>query len=371
MKIIHTADVHLDAKCVRHFPPKQAKERRDELLLTFLALIKTAAEQGVEAIIIAGDLFDGVKVSATARDAVLSAFKNNSEITFYYLCGNHDALNPAELFGEIPANVKLFGNGFTSHELNGRDGEKAVITGAEAVGTDAAVLASSLILDHTKCNIVVLHGQETAGSGAGEKEVIPIKSYRNRGIDYLALGHIHAPKAEKLDARGTYAYCGCLEGRGFDECGVHGYRLLNVHNGQISEEFVPFARRTMWELSVPVTGLSDSEEIIRKAREAGAEQGIKHEDMVKLVLCGEKDVDAETDTEYIGKTLSEDWHFVKVTDRTTVYTDYTKYRLDPTLRGEYVRSIEEAVSKGELTEEEAGKMIRLGVRILSGEEQLS
>jgi hypothetical protein len=46
----------------------------------------------------------------------------------------------------------------------------------------------------------------------------------------------------------------------------------------------------MWELSVPVTGLSDSEEIIRKAREAGAEQGIKHEDMVKLVLCGEKDV---------------------------------------------------------------------------------
>ena len=152
---------------------------------------------------------------------------------------------------------------------------------------------------------------------------------------------------------------------------MHGYRLLNVHNGQITEEFVPFARRTMWELSVPVTGLSDSEEIIRKAREAGAEQGIKHEDMVKLVLCGEKDVDAETDTEYIGKTLSEDWHFVKVTDRTTVYTDYTKYRLDPTLRGEYVRSIEEAVSKGELTEEEAGKMIRLGVRILSGEEQLS
>ena len=127
----------------------------------------------------------------------------------------------------------------------------------------------------------------------------------------------------------------------------------------------------MWELSVPVTGLSDSEEIIRKAREAGAEQGIKHDDMVKLVLCGEKDVDAETDTEYIGKTLSEDWHFVKVTDRTTVYTDYTKYRLDPTLRGEYVRSIKEAVSKGELTEEEAGKMIRLGVRILSGEEQLS
>lgn len=371
MKIIHTADVHLDAKCVRHFPPKQAKERRDELLLTFLALIKTAAEQGVEAIIIAGDLFDGVKVSATARDAVLSAFKNNSEITFYYLCGNHDALNPAELFGEIPANVKLFGNGFTSYELTGSDGESVVITGAEAVGTDSAVLASSLLLDHAKCNIVVLHGQETAGSGAGEKEVIPIRSYRNRGIDYLALGHIHAPKSEKLDARGIYAYCGCLEGRGFDECGVRGYRLLTVQNGQITEEFVPFAGRTMWELSVPVTGLYTSEEVIEKARELARVQGIKENDMVKLVLCGEKDLDAEIDADYIGKTLFEDWHFVKASDRTTAYTDYSRFRLDPTLRGEFVRNIEEAASRGELTEEEAGKMIRLGVRLLAGEERLS
>ena len=371
MKIIHTADVHLDAKCVRHFPPKQAKERRDELLLTFLSLVKTAAEQGVEAIIIAGDLFDGVKVSATARDAVLSAFRDNPEITFYYLCGNHDALNPAELFGSLPENVKLFGNGFTSYELTGRDGESVVITGAEAVGTDAAVLASSLLLDHAKCNIVVLHGQETAGSGAGEQEVIPVKSYRNRGIDYLALGHIHAPKAEKLDARGSYAYCGCLEGRGFDECGVKGYRLLSVQNGQIASEFVPFANRTMWELSVPVTGLLTSEQVIAKARELAEEQGIKGKDMVKLVLSGEKDLEAEIDEEYIGKTLSEDWHFVKVTDRTAAHTDYTKYRLDPTLRGEFVRSIEEAVSKGELTEEEAGRMIRLGVRILSGEERLA
>ena len=370
MKIIHTADIHLDSKCVRHFPPKQAKERRDELLLTFLSLIKTAAKEGVEAIIIAGDLFDGVKVSATARDAVLSAFRDNSGITFYYLCGNHDALNPTELFGELPANVKLFGNGCTSYELTGNDGESVVITGAEAVGTDSAVLASSLLLDHAKCNIVVLHGQETAGSGAGEKEVIPVRSYRNRGIDYLALGHIHAPKAEKLDARGIYAYCGCLEGRGFDECGVRGYRLLTVKNGQITEEFVPFAGRTMWELSVPVTGFYTSEEVIKKARDLASEQGIAEKDMVKLVLCGEKDLEAEIDADYIGKMLGEDWHFVKVTDKTTVFTDYTKYRLDPTLRGEFVRSIEEAVSKGDLTETEAGKMIRLGVRILSGEERL-
>ena len=81
------------------------------------------------------------------------------------------------------------------------------------------MLEASLALDQAKCNIVMLHGQEVETKGKTDAEIIPIRAYRNRGIDYLALGHIHQPKIAQLDARGQYSYSGCPEGRGFDEIG--------------------------------------------------------------------------------------------------------------------------------------------------------
>ena len=69
MKIIHTADVHLDSKLNRHLDDRRAKERRDELLITFQRMVQYADKEGVEAILIAGDLFDVAKISATARGA--------------------------------------------------------------------------------------------------------------------------------------------------------------------------------------------------------------------------------------------------------------------------------------------------------------
>ena len=53
---------------------------------------------------------------------------------------------------------------------------------------------------------------------------------KNKNIDYLALGHIHGYKEAPLDGRGKYCYPGCLEGRGFDECGKKGFVLLNIEN---------------------------------------------------------------------------------------------------------------------------------------------
>ena len=51
---------------------------------------------------------------------------------------------------------------------------------------------------------------------------IEVYELKNKNIDYLALGHVHKYKMEKLDNRGIYCYSGCLEGRGFDECGDKG-----------------------------------------------------------------------------------------------------------------------------------------------------
>ena len=70
MKIMHMADVHLDSKLSRYQDREKAKSRRNEILLTYRNAVNYAVENDIEVIIIAGDLFDVRKISATARDAV-------------------------------------------------------------------------------------------------------------------------------------------------------------------------------------------------------------------------------------------------------------------------------------------------------------
>ena len=115
MKIIHCADLHLDARMTANLPKEKAAERKNELLATFNRLIDYAVEEDVDALIIAGDLFDTKRISAAAKNTVYQAIANHPGLAFYYLRGNHDA--DAFLSGlvEIPSNLHLFEKNWTTY----------------------------------------------------------------------------------------------------------------------------------------------------------------------------------------------------------------------------------------------------------------
>ena len=72
MRIIHCADLHLDSRLQTHLNREKAKMRRDELLRNFERLAEYASGNGVEVILISGDLFDTYTVSALAANTVLA-----------------------------------------------------------------------------------------------------------------------------------------------------------------------------------------------------------------------------------------------------------------------------------------------------------
>ena len=57
--------------------------------------------------------------------------------------------------------------------------------------------------------------------------------------------------------RDRYCYSGCLEGRGFDECGQKGFVVLDIDDEKLTAgfSFVPFAYRSLYTLYVDVTCL--------------------------------------------------------------------------------------------------------------------
>lgn len=353
MKLIHCADVHLDSRMESGLPVEKARERRLELLRTFTRMTERAAEDGVEAILLCGDLFDEKCVAARAAGCVLDAIVRHPQIMFYYLQGNHDQGSFLDDRSGLPDNLRTFGADWTSYEQG-----EAVITGAEWSGENRDRLMEHLSLEEDRINIVMLHGMMTEYSVKDQPDTFSLRQLRGKNIDYLALGHIHSYRRERLDERGVWCYCGCLEGRGFDECGPKGYVELETAQGSVASRFVPFGSRTLHEVPVDITGLMTQEEIQRGIREAVQE--IPEKDMVKICLTGRTVPEAEKDTVWLRKWLEEDFYFLKVQDETRLWIHPEEYRYDVSLKGEFVR----LVLASDLPKKEKEEILRRGIQAL-------
>lgn len=365
MKLIHCADLHLDSKMNTHLGSQKAKERKTELLHTFTRMIDYAKDENVKQILIAGDLFDTRKVSATASNMVLELFQKNDDISFYYLRGNHDQNSFIGGMEEIPANLKLFDEDWTYYRIGGDGDKKICIAATEASLSDIDLVCRKLSLESEEVNIVLMHGQE-AGSGSADG-VIPLKELRNKNIDYLALGHVHFYKKAELDARGVYCYPGCLEGRGFDECGEHGFVLVDIdtESGKVQADFIPFASRKLYEVEVDVKGCTTTLEVEDKVREVLEKKAIPHKHLLRVCLCGERDCESEWNLSFIEKQFEDDYYFFCMKDCSSLKVDYEAFANDVSLKGEFVRKV---MQDETLSEEEKAMVVRCGICALKGEE---
>ena len=361
MKIIHCADLHLDSQMTANLTKEQARERKREIIRTFTRMVEYAEKTGVRLIMISGDLFDTRNVSALARNTVRDMICTHPQIDFLYLRGNHDSDNFLSKLEEVPDNLLLFSDTWTAYRYG-----NIVISGIELSENNRATVYNSLVLGHEDFNIVMMHGQAGDYACRTQAENISLNQLKNKNIDYLALGHVHTFMQDKLDNRGTWCYCGCLEGRGFDECGPKGFVLLDVDEQtcRAQMQFVQMAARTLYTLEVDVSNVMTTREAAERMEEAVKQAQYPSGSLVKFVLTGEVEVDAEINCEYLQNLFSDYFYFEKVKDRTTLRVDYSDYEKDASLQGEFIRM----VLGSELSQEQKAEVIRCGILALSGEE---
>ncbi|MBQ6554947.1 MAG: metallophosphoesterase [Firmicutes bacterium] len=345
MKIIHCADIHLGSS-LRSQLGELAPERRKELLASFRSMVAYAEKNGINAILLAGDVFDGDRPAKLDKEFFYGVVKNNPDIDFFYLRGNHDT---DESYTQKLGNLKTFGENWVKYSLDDTD-----IYGIEINENNASSLYPSLAPDRERRNIVMLHGQTAQTKGAG---LIDLSALRGKNIDYLALGHIHKYSAGRLDERGSYAYSGCLEGRGFDEIGEKGFIVLDTD--YFSHEFIPFSKRVIHEFEVDV---SRSENPSHAAKLAEQALDCKADDIARAVLVGEIGYDNDTLADTVRAYLANKCWFAAVKDKTEPKLDISKYKNSISLKGEFVRS----VLAGAEDEAEKKRIIAAGLRILEG-----
>ena len=353
MKFLHTSDIHIDSPLTSRLSADKVRQRRRELLRNFSRLVSSAKENGAEAIIIAGDLFDSERISRKAIDTAFDIIEEAEDITFFYLQGNHEGEAFISSGRELPKNLKTFDKDWTYYQLG-----NLTVAGRSEIREG---MFQSLALPVDGKNIVILHGEIRDKSSAPES--IGLKEAAGRNIDYLALGHYHSHSAEIIDERGVAIYSGTPEGRGFDEAGDKGFVILNTDGARVSYEFKSFASRKLHIIPVDLTGILKTAEINENVR--ASVRNIPYSDIVRVELLGKYSPALWKDTESLLKEFGDRFYYFEIKDSSKIAINPEDYKFDKSLKGEFIRTVSEDPSLDEETKE---RIIACGINALMGED---
>ena len=349
MKFIHAADIHLGSSMESRLPHDKAAKRASEIRRTFEKMTEYAKQNDINIILLAGDVFDSDRPTLADKQHFYEVVKKCPDIDFLYLHGNHDS--KASYVENDILNLKTFSNEISFYEY-----ENVRFYGLELTSDNSIDFYETLDFSPIHKNIFMLHGQVSSSKGNG---LIYLSDLKDKNIDYLALGHIHTYRCEKLDHRGIYAYSGCLEGRGFDETGEKGFLVIDTND--INPVFIPFAFRTIHEIRVDITGTKSISEALEKAKERIT---IPKDDMLRVVFEGETDCDTDT-LSNDAYSMFTNYFCISIKNNSLRRIDADKYKDEVSLQGEFVRSV---LASEDYDEADKSRIITLGLNALDGRE---
>lgn len=318
LKILHTADWHMDAPLTSFSEERRAFLRRAQLAIPG-KISEVCRREACDLVLLAGDVFDGIP----SRDAVEAVRRALAEcgVPVFVSPGNHDFCGTGSPWLEETwsENVTVFTGGLKSiaiPALNCR------VYGAGYQSMDCGALLEEFHAEgKEKYQIGVLHSDPvTAGT-----PYCPITAgqVRASGLDYLALGHIH--KAGSFRAGDTLCgWPGCPMGRGWDETGEKGVYLVTLEE-EAELQFLPLDAPRFYELEADVT--DGAEAALDALLPAGESQNF-----FRITLTGQATVDVEAlEKQYV--------HLPNLffRDRTEPEADLWEEADSDTFRGVYFR----------------------------------
>ena len=331
LKFIHAADFHLDSPFGALNAQQAAARRRESRELAF-RLANYVNQQGIDLVLLAGDLFDSNSAFRETGEQLAQAF-GQMRARVFVAPGNHDWYGPGSPWLTVnwPENVTIFReNRLTAVDLPDWN---LAIHGAAFTGDQQVehVLAGFTAPEDGRTHFGLLHGEVDPA----EDRYGPIRreEIAASGLHYLALGHIHKRGEPRTAGRTVYAWPGCPEGRGFDELGEKGvYQGTVADDGKVSLEFVPLARRRYEILEVDVTG-RDPLAAIQASLPAETAR-----DLYRVLLTGETG-EGGVDLSGLREALADRFYALELRDRTRMAEDVWRRAEEDSLRGLFLQSL--------------------------------
>jgi len=345
---LQLSDVHLDSPQnhgVISYGPAQRAERYADLVEALVNALMIGRDRNVDAVFIAGGLWNHDTIRSTTAGTVLEALEELGATPVYILPSDSDPFTIESPYNSRflsargmrgwPRNAVIFKSSeFVTHRHPTRP--EVTVTGfASTTRTRVRqrLLSEPVCPDERgELSILLYHGSLDSYGGMDGMDPTRVSAPFSKeelgaqGFTYAALGH-HHEYTEVRDDEGLLlgAYSGCLAGRNFEEIGPRVAVIGTIENGQTSLEPVEVSRNRLMYIAVDVSGL-DYEALKEEIVISMEEQDVRpEEDIVTLVMDGRYSQGAHP--EEVIHEIQDAFRRLIIVDRTR--PDYLSEEFDP------------------------------------------
>lgn len=361
MKLLHFADLHLDAPFA-WASPETARARRRNRRETLTRIVTLAESEGVDALLCAGDLFEQDRIGPDTAEFLRSTFERTDRRIFL-APGNHDwlsARSPYELVAWSP-NVHVFAEA-SLRPVTLADG-LTLWGAAHRAPANTDGFFGAFRPDRAGVHVALAHASERAALAWQESDKQPHAPFdaaelEAADIAHAFLGHYHVPRDA---ARHTYP--GNPDPLDFGESPGRGVVIAAIAaDGTVSRERRDVAVSAVHDLDVNVDGATHSDEVAtvigdRLAPLSGC---------VRVTLAGELAPSVQLDLRELNRLGDHLEGLVVRSGRLTVGYDLRAIGAEATVRGQFVRSANDEIGDPELRR----RVILTGLRALEGRRDL-
>ncbi len=196
MKLLHSADWQL-GKCFKQFGSK-AEELRQVRFETLRRALQIARERGVDAFVVAGDLFEDNEVDDSVVCSAVNAFAEFSDVPVFLLPGNHDPfIGPGSVWNRqsflaAPKNVRVFRNAKFVEVGDGYLLASPLQQKNSTIDPSLKLVELAASLSTDRVQVGITHGALAIPSKHELNDFpIALNAASRAKLDYLAVGHWH------------------------------------------------------------------------------------------------------------------------------------------------------------------------------------
>ena len=360
MKFVHIADMHFDSPFVNLSDKDTLGDlRRLDQRKALKKVIDYIKYNKIPYLFISGDLYEQKYIKKSTIEYINDLFKQIPETDIFIAPGNHDPYIKNSYYNKFKwcKNVKIFGSDIEKVET-----ENADIYGfgfSEFYCVDSGIQKIE-IKNKEKLNILVIHGS-LEGGNIEDNEYNPLskKILKEKGFDYVALGHIHKLDYDTEENQ-RIVYPGSTISLGFDELGKHGMIIGDLTKYGINLRFLPIDETEFKLKEIDVTNIHYKEELIEKIDDLEFEKN----NLVELILVGRRNF--EIDKYELYKLISNP-KIIKIKNKTKINYELDKMANENTLKGLFAKEMMQKLNEKNLSDEDKQiieKAIEIGLDAL-------
>ena len=358
VRILHAADLHLDAAFEGLSPEKAAERRREQRELPG-RIAAEARRVGADLVLLAGDILDTQHPYPETLEALAAAMRSLT-IPVFIALGNHDYYSQRSPWARLslPDNVRVFTS--STLERVALPSLGAAVWGAGYTSNACAPLLRGFHAPESDAlDLLTLHAE--VGRASSPYCPVTEEELAGSGFAYAALGHVHTYSGLRWAGGCAYAWPGCAAGRGFDECGEKGVILAEVSKEDTKLTFLPLHAREYREKTVLV-----DKDALRSIHAALPADAARH--IYRITLTGQTPNAPALDA--LRAAMEDEVYDLTLLDETSRPEDIWTRMNEDTLRGGFLRRMralfDEADERERATILEA---LRLGLAALDGREE--